>query len=147
MTLKCSILVHSFLSRVPIVGFLLKVAGAIFVQQKRFGKTKSAIDETLKQIGNRSIIILPEGGRSPNGSIRTFKRGFIYILRHSSMDLLPVTLRGFHKLKPLKRPYLDPDAELEVVVYKPLSHSTIEHLNNEGLLRKTIETIREAYRP
>jgi len=33
-----SVLVHSFLSRVPIVGFLLKSSGAIYAQQKKFGK-------------------------------------------------------------------------------------------------------------
>jgi 1-acyl-sn-glycerol-3-phosphate acyltransferase len=142
-----SILVHSFLSRVPIVGFLLKSTGATFVQQKGFGRTKQAIDRSLKHIENRSIIILPEGGRSPDGSIRAFKRGFIYIVRHSSLDLLPITLRGFYNLKPLKRPYLDPDSELEIVIHKPIGHSIAESLGSEGLLKHTIETIKGAYKP
>ena len=38
------ILVHSFLSRVPLVGFLLKSTGATFVQQKRFGIILSRMD-------------------------------------------------------------------------------------------------------
>jgi len=143
---NASILVHSFLSRVPMVGFLLKSIEAIFVQQKKFGKTKSSIDKALQQIRDRSLIILPEGGRSPDGSIRTFKRGFIYILRHSSMDLLPVTLRGFYSLKPLKRPYLDPDSDLEIVIHKPIGHSVIEGLDNERLLKLTAETIEKSYR-
>ncbi len=144
---NASILVHSFLARVPIVGFLLKSTGATFVQQKRFRKTKQAIDDTLSRIENKSIIILPEGGRSPDGSIRTFKRGFLYILRNSSMALLPITLRGFYSLKPLKRPYLDPDSDLEVVVHKPINRSVLESLSNEQVLKLTVETIKEAYRP
>ena len=142
-----SILVHSFLSRVPIVGFLLKSTGAIFVQQKKFGRTKQSIDDMLEQGKNKSIIILPEGGRSPDGSIRAFKRGFIYILRHGPMDLLPVTLRGFYSLKPLKRPYLNPDSDLEIVIHKPIDHSTIESLSNEDLLTLTVETIEKDYKP
>jgi 1-acyl-sn-glycerol-3-phosphate acyltransferase len=144
---EASMLVHSFLSRVPIVGFLLKSTGATFVQQKRSRRTKLAIDETLKRLENKSIIILPEGGRSPDGSIHTFKRGFIYILRHSSMALLPITLRGFYSLKPLKRLYLDPDSVLEVVVHKPIDRSVVESMNNERLLKLTVETIKEAYKP
>lgn len=144
---EASILVHSFLSKVPIVGFLLKSTGATFVQQKGFGRTKRAIDETLKQVENKSIVILPEGGRSPDGRIHKFKRGFIYILRKSSMDLLPITLSGFYKLKPLKRPYLDPDAELEVIIQKPVSHSTIKTLNNEQLLATTLSAIEGSYKP
>jgi 1-acyl-sn-glycerol-3-phosphate acyltransferase len=144
---EASILVHSFLSKVPIVGLLLRATGAMFVQQKRFGRTRQAIDETLKRIENRSIIILPEGGRSPDGRIRQFKRGFIYILRHSSMDLLPVTLRGFHTLKPKNRVYLDPDSELECVIHKPISHADLKRLNNKILLKITRDTIESAYKP
>jgi 1-acyl-sn-glycerol-3-phosphate acyltransferase len=142
-----SILVHSFLSKVPVVGFLLKSTGAIFVQQKAFGKSKRAIDETLRHNENRSILILPEGGRSPDGQIRKFRRGFIYILRHSSMDLVPVTLRGFYRLKPLKRAYLDPDSDLDVVIHKPINRSTIGSLNDEELLKLTTDTIQKAYIP
>ncbi len=76
-----------------------------------------------------------------------FKRGFIYILRHSSMDLLPVTLRGFYGLKPLKRVYLDPDSDLEVVIHKPINHSLVESLNDGALLRLTVDTIEGAYKP
>jgi len=141
-----SILVHSFLSKVPIVGFLLKSIGATFVQRKRFGKTKRAIDDTLSYNENRSIVILPEGGRSPDGQIRKFRRGFIYILRHSSMDLLPVTLRGFYHLKPLKRAYLDPDSDLEVVIHEPVNRSAIESMNDEELLKLTMDTIQRDYR-
>jgi 1-acyl-sn-glycerol-3-phosphate acyltransferase len=144
---EASMLVHSFLSKVPIVGFLLKSTGATFVQRKRFGRTKHAIDETLKHIEKKSIIILPEGGRSPDGRIRKFKRGFIYILRHSSMDLLPVTLRGFYGLKPMKRVYLDPDSDLEVVIHRPINHSVVESLNDEVLLKLTVDTIEGAYKP
>ena len=144
---EASMLVHSFLSRVPIVGFLLKSTEATFVQQKRFGRTKRAIDDMLTVIENKSIIILPEGGRSPDGSIRPFKRGFIYILRHNSMDLLPVTLRGFYSLKPLKRIYLDPDVDLEVIIHRPISRSLIKNMDDKELLKLTRDTIEGIYKP
>jgi 1-acyl-sn-glycerol-3-phosphate acyltransferase len=144
---EASILVHSFLSKIPLVGFLLESTGATFVQRKRFGRTKQAIDESLKHMENRSIIILPEGGRSPEGQIHEFKRGFIYILRHSSIDLVPVSLRGFYRLKPLKRLYLDPDIDLEVVIHKPINHSMVDSLNDRELLQLTRDTIQGAYKP
>jgi 1-acyl-sn-glycerol-3-phosphate acyltransferase len=144
---EASILVHSFLSKVPLVGLLLRATGATFVQQKRFGGSRQAIDATLKRIGNRSIIILPEGGRSPDGKIHRFKRGFVYILRHSSMDLLPVTLRGFYTLKPKNRPYLDPDSEPECVIHRPISYSDLKSLDNRALLKTTLDIIESAYKP
>ena len=62
------------------------------------------------------------------------------------MDLLPVTLRGFYHLKPLKRGYLDPDSDLEVVIHKPVNRSVIESMNDEELLKLTIDTIQRDYR-
>jgi len=144
---EASILVHSFLSRVPVVGFLLKSTGATFVQRKTFGRTRREIDGMLRGIDDKSIIILPEGGRSPHGQIRKFKRGFIYILRHGTMDLLPVTLKGFYSLKPLKRVYLDPDVNLEMVIHRPVTHSLIESTDDKELLKLTIDTIKGVYRP
>lgn len=144
---EASILVHSYLAKVPVVGFLLRATGATFVQQQRFGRTRQELDETLKRIENRNSIILPEGGRSPDGRIHQFKRGFIYILRHSSMDLLPITLRGFYTLKPKNRVYLDPDSELECMIHKPVSHSDLKSLDNKTLLEMTLDTIESAYKP
>lgn len=141
------IFVHSFLDRVPIVGFLLKSIGAVFVQQKKFGKTKRIIDQVLEQNTDKSIIILPEGGRTPDGSIHKFKHGFIYILRRSALELLPVTLKGFYNLKPLKRPYLDPDSRLEVVIHKPIDRFTIDSLKTKELIKLTTETIQNKYIP
>lgn len=144
---RASMVVHSFLSKVPIVGFLLNSTGATFVQRKRYGRTKQKVDETLRQRAGESIIILPEGGRSADGRIHEFKRGFIYMVRHSSMELLPITLNGFYRLKPLKRPYLDPDAELKMIVHKPINRSIIDSLNNEKLVELTVETIKGVYIP
>ena len=142
-----SIFVHSFLSKVPIVGFLLKRTGATFVRRRRYGRSKRAIDEMLKHLENRSIVVLPEGGRSPDGRIRRFKRGFIYVLRNSSMDLLPVTLNGFHKLKPVRRAYVDPDADLELLIHKPVSHAVLSSLSDQALLKLTKDMIEVPYRP
>jgi len=60
---------------------------------------------------------------------------------------LPVTLRGFYRLKPLKRFYLDPDAELEVVMHKPIGHHSLENISGRALLELTKRTIEAAYIP
>lgn len=142
---EASILVHSFLSRVPLVVILLRSTGAAFVQWKTYGRSRRAIDGMLEGVGERSIIVLPEGGRSPDGRIRNFRRGFIYILRHSSLQLLPVTLKGFYRLKPAKRLYLDPDARLQVLIHRPIDRNTVESLSDAELLKLTTTTIQGAY--
>ncbi len=142
-----SILVHSFLSRVPIVGFLLRKTGATFVRQRRYGSTKRAIDETIRHLGDRSVVVLPEGKRSPDGQLSVFRRGFVYVLRQTSLDLLPVTLNGFYRLKPARRIYLDPDSDLEVFIHQPVRRSVMNALGDAALVKLTVDTISSRYRP
>jgi 1-acyl-sn-glycerol-3-phosphate acyltransferase len=144
---EASIIAHAFMSKVPILGNMLKRNGIIYAHRTGFRKTKHAISVMIERGDSSSIIILPEGKRTPDGLIQEFKRGFIYILRRSSLDLLPVTLSGFYRLKPLNRPYMDPDTELEVIIHKPISQSTIRALNDEQLLTATLSSIEGSYKP
>jgi 1-acyl-sn-glycerol-3-phosphate acyltransferase len=89
----------------------------------------------------------PEGARTLDGKIHRFKRGFLYILRQSSLDLLPITLNGLYKLKPVKRLYLDPDAELEMVIHTPINNSVARQMTDEALLTTVHSLINSVYQP
>lgn len=79
---KASIVAHAFISKIPILGHTLKQVGAIFVDPKKTKRTKGAIDEVFKDTEyNNDMIIFPEGQRTPDGRIKRFRRGFVYILR------------------------------------------------------------------
>lgn len=139
---KAYIVAHSFMSKVPIISHMLQRNGFIYAHHKGFCKTKRAMNEIVYRSNDSSIIILPEGKRTHDGNIQEFKRGFLYILRHSSLDLLPITLNGFYKLKPVNRFYMEPDTELEIIIHKPINRATIQTLNDEQLatvIRNTIE--------
>ncbi|UCF71205.1 MAG: 1-acyl-sn-glycerol-3-phosphate acyltransferase [candidate division WOR-3 bacterium] len=138
-----------FLTKLPFIAFFLKHIGAIFIDQKNAWKSKAAIDERLKNQGReiQYLLIYPEGKRTVNGHIGRFKYGFIYILRHSNFDLLPVTANGFYQLKPVKRLYLDPGAELEMIINSPIKHTEIERMSKMRIAARSEELIKRAYRP
>ena len=144
---EASIAVHAFMSRVPLLSNMLRQNGFIYTHRKGFRRTKHVINTIIERSECSSIIILPEGKRTPDGRIQEFKRGFIHVLRHSSLDLLPVTLSGFYRLKPVNRLYMDPDTDLEVIIQKPITQSTIKSLNDEKLLAATLSAIEGTYRP
>jgi len=141
-----SIIAAAFVSRIPFLGQFMKQIGTIFVDPKKGRKTYQAIEIALEE-GVKSVIILPEGERTPDGRVQDFKRGFTYILRHSSLDLLPVTLNGFYTLKPVKRLYLNPDTNLEVVIHKPFRNSDIRKLTDRELRETAESIIKGVYRP
>ncbi len=144
---KALIVVHAFMARIPVMGHFLKRVGTTFVDSKGPRSTKKVIDRMLREHKGRSIIILPEGQRTYDGQIKRFKQGFTYILRNSSLDLLPITLNGFYQLKPINRKYIDPDAKLEFIVHKPISNAVIRDMDDEEIINMTIAIISESYRP
>jgi 1-acyl-sn-glycerol-3-phosphate acyltransferase len=145
---RASVVVHAFVKKVPLLGHILSRLGTIFVQPGLAGHGIGAIDLHFnKQDSAASVIILPEGARTPDGKIHRFKRGFLYILRQSSLDLLPITLNGLYKLKPVKRVYLDPDAELEMVIHTPINNSVARQMTDEALLTTVHSLINSVYQP
>jgi 1-acyl-sn-glycerol-3-phosphate acyltransferase len=145
---RASVVAHAFMKKIPLLRQALNRAGTIFVQPGRAGKGKRAIELDLSQRqASQSVIILPEGARTPDGRIHRFRRGFIHILRRTSLDLLPVTLNGLYMLKPMRRFYLDPDAEPEMIIHEPMSNSSVRKMSDRELLAKVQGVIGSAYRP
>jgi 1-acyl-sn-glycerol-3-phosphate acyltransferase len=139
---------HAFIRNVPLLGQAMRRVGAVFVRPGRKGLGLAAIDMGLRDPEHvSSIIILPEGGRTPDGRIHRFRRGFVHILRQTELDLLPVTLNGLFQLKPATRIYADPAAAPEMIIHPPVSHARLSQLSDEGVLELAHGLIASVYRP
>lgn len=143
-----SLVAHAFLRRIPLLGRALKQIGAVFVQPGTTGKGSRALDLYLGERANiSSIIILPEGGRTLDGRIHRFRRGFVHIQRQTAFDILPITLNELFKLKPLGRIYADPDARPEMIIHPAIKASVADQMGDEALIHHVRETVERAYRP
>ena len=56
----------------------------------------SPVDLMIREIGDRkSLIVFPEGGRSPDGSISEFKSGLYYLSKkRPDLELVPVHMQS-----------------------------------------------------
>ncbi len=145
---RACVVAAAFIKKIPLLGAVLNRFGTIFVQPGPAGKGKRAIDLHLDTADpSRSVIIFPEGRRTPDGQIHRFRRGFLYILRQSTLDLLPVTLNGLYRLKPVKRFHLDPDAQPEMIIHAPLGGAAARETSDAELLARVHATISAAYQP
>jgi len=144
---KASVMAHSFMSKVPIISNMLSRNGFIYAHRTGYQKTKHLISQMIERSKSDSIVILPEGRITRDAEIHEFKRGFLLILRQSSLDLLPITLSGFYTLKAFMRPYVDPDTELRVNIHEPIIQDTIRTITDEQLLSAVQNTIEGSYKP
>jgi 1-acyl-sn-glycerol-3-phosphate acyltransferase len=84
-------------------GFLSSLFfGAIPVDRQ--GVSRSTLEECHQLLGaGWSLLIYPEGGRSPDGEMQAFKPGAAWIARRAGVPVVPVHLDGAFRVLPKGR--------------------------------------------
>ena len=85
----------SSLFLIPFMGWAMKAAGYISVKRNNRKQAYQAFLNTLETIktGN-SIVIFPEGTRSADGEIGSFKKGSQLLAQRAEVPMVPVTIIG-----------------------------------------------------
>jgi len=91
----------------PFVGTAMKKMNYISVDRKNPKRAARAIREAIKKIkNNHSVLIYPEGTRSPNpDQILPFKPGTFLIARQGKIPIMPAVIYGTGKLYPAKKSF------------------------------------------
>jgi len=125
---------HDRLMKIPVFSQILKMTNYIPLKEKNIKNTKLMLDEIVEKSKLHTIAIFPEGTRTLNGSMNNFYRGFVYILKASEAEILPVTLNGFYSLKPKNRTYINFSAKLSVVINKPIKSSDLNAKTDQDII-------------
>lgn len=87
------------LFRIPVFGRAMKAGGYIEVDRAHGRQAIKSLDEAAKRIADgTSVIIFPEGTRSPDGNLMSFKAGGMVIAIKSGVPLVPMAIIGTHKI-------------------------------------------------
>jgi long-chain acyl-CoA synthetase len=107
-----------------------------------------SLDEALAELRRgRSVLMFPEGTRSPDGAVHDFKSGAGYLALHGGCDILPIRVTGTHRV--LGKGSLIPRyAPVEVRIGAPITSEQIRSLALEtegtGAYRKLADYMRAA---
>ena len=84
------------LARVPLWGHAWVAAGHISVDRTDNQRAVASLDQAGRTIleDNSSVIIFPEGTRSPTGELQSFKKGAFTLAMEAEVPILPVIVRG-----------------------------------------------------
>jgi len=95
-------LAKSGLFKIPLLGTHLARAGHISVPRDDARAAVKTMLTAAQAIRERSIslLIFPEGGRSPNGELASFKEGAAYIAIRAGVPLVPIALQGTREVLP-----------------------------------------------
>lgn len=89
------------LFKIPVVGWLMSLAGHISIDRGAKGAAKSL----RKMVGpishGMSVMIFPEGTRSREGKLKAFKKGAFYSSIEHGFNIQPIVIEGTYKcMKP-----------------------------------------------
>jgi len=135
---------HERLLRIPLFRRILIMTDYVPFKEPTVKNTKQMLEKLTQKTKKQSVAIFPEGTRTLNGKINDFYKGFIYLFRTTEIEILPVTLNGFYKLKPKNRSFINFDSKLEIIIHKPLKkEDLIKNSDSEILetVKKVIESV------
>jgi 1-acyl-sn-glycerol-3-phosphate acyltransferase len=130
--------------KIPIMGWMMKLAGDIEVHRgdarSRHEALEQCRDRLLKKV---SVMIMPEGTRSPDGRLLPFKDGAFRLAVELGLPILPIAVAGTRDAMP-KGSLLFNRAVAEARVLQPVETAGMA-LADVPLLRERVrEMIEEA---
>ena len=85
---------HS-LFRIPVLGWAMRMAGFIPIDRQRLGKAIRSLGSAEAQLrGGRPVILFPEGTRSRDGRLATFKKGAFHLALGARVPVVPIAISG-----------------------------------------------------
>lgn len=109
------------LFQVPLFGRAMRLAGYIPVDRSHSRKAIQSLDEAAGRIADgTSVIIFPEGTRSPDGSLQPFKAGAMVLAIKAGVEVVPVAILGTHQVLPKGRLLVRP-GRVEIRVGEPIA--------------------------
>ena len=135
---KYTAILASWNFKIPIWSRMLKSFKAIPVYRRNRNKAIESIkraEHIIKSLGYH-IVIFPEGTRTINGKLQSFKKGGFHMAINTKTPIVPVVVKGGFKFKPKNRWYIKPTIiEIEVCDTINVNEYNKENLND--LIDKT----------
>jgi 1-acyl-sn-glycerol-3-phosphate acyltransferase len=92
---------------VPLFGFAMRRTGYIPIDRSDRQKAKEGMAEAVRRINEgTSVVIFPEGTRSPDATLLPFKKGGFVLALQAQVPVMPVAIKGSGSIMPKHSPWI-----------------------------------------
>lgn len=131
---------------IPFLGWAMAAARYISIDREGTRDTVKAMNEAAQKIRNgMSVVIFPEGSRSPDGSIQPFKKGGFTLAIKAGVPIVPVAISGSREIMPKDRLTLGP-GRIRIRIGRSIETRGCSLKDWKWLMKKVAETIADNYR-
>jgi 1-acyl-sn-glycerol-3-phosphate acyltransferase len=139
-------LVKKELFSIPFFGWTMAAAGYISLDREGTRQTVKAMNKAAQKIRDgMSVVIFPEGSRSPDGSIQPFKKGGFTLAIKSKVPIVPIAISGSRDIMP-KDKLTAASGEIRMFVDYPIEIQHCSLKDREPLMKKVRENISKNFK-
>ena len=129
------------LFRAPFMGWAMTRIGYISIERDSPKKAYRSMLRAAEAVKNGvSVLIFPEGTRSPDGKLQAFKKGVFLIALKSQAPILPITLQGTAKILQ-KGDWRIYPGDVRITIDPPLETAGIPAEKEEELSQRVRSTL------
>jgi 1-acyl-sn-glycerol-3-phosphate acyltransferase len=129
----------------PFIGWHLKRSGQIPIDRSSpratFKSLQIAVEDLKK---NLSVAIFPEGGRSNDGTLKTFMNGGFYVAVKAQAPVVPVAIVGTYDMLPMNTFHIIPQ-RLELHFGEPISTEGLTTHDLDSLSERVKSVVEDLY--
>jgi len=130
---------------IPILGWAMTAAGYISIDREGTRKTVEAMKQAARKIQDgMSVVIFPEGSRTPDGSIQPFRKGGFTLAIRSQVPIVPISINGSREIMSKDR-LTASSGEIRVRIGPPIETHDYSVKSRNALMEKVRETIMENF--
>jgi 1-acyl-sn-glycerol-3-phosphate acyltransferase len=112
------------LFHIPFFGRAIKRTGSVEVDRENGKQSMLRLRDQFIGAGKKSLILFPEGTRSPKGTVTPFKKGAFVLARDAEARLLPIFMSGTADVMPVAKVVPRPGT-VEIRVMAPIEPGSI----------------------
>jgi 1-acyl-sn-glycerol-3-phosphate acyltransferase len=128
------------LFKIPIFGWIMSIAGYVRVDRDNQSQAFNSLNSAAEMVrGGMPLLIFPEGTRSADGSLGSFKKGGFVLSLKAGVPIVPVVIDGTFHVLPKTTWHISP-GPVRVVFGKPIPTADFTYETREELM----ETVRRA---
>lgn len=135
------------LEKITFVGYACKISKHIMVDRANTASLPETLAKAKKVLSDgMSLVVFPEGSRTPDGKMRPFKRGAFMLAGEFGLPIVPLTIDGSFTVMNKSAKSINP-GKIVLTIHKPIVHEMDKVKNKEymeSIMSQSYEAIQSA---
>ncbi len=133
------------LFKVPFFGQGMNLVGIIKIDRGNSAEARKTIEKAAETVNSGvSVIFYPEGTRSEDGNVQSFKKGGFVLALNGGIPIVPIAINGSRDIMKKKSLRLNPGA-IRMQFLPPVETQNYNYEERNALVKEVRERIIEAY--